>query len=80
MSAIITLDQAQIQLKDLVRQLGPGDELVITENERPVAKLVGEGIKGQKGPRPGPGLLRGSVTYMAPDFDEPLEDMREYME
>ena len=27
-----------------------------------------------------PGSLRGTVKYMAPDFDAPLEDFREYME
>jgi len=27
-----------------------------------------------------PGTLRGTVKYMAPDFDAPLEDFREYME
>jgi len=30
--------------------------------------------------RPGPGLLKGMITYMAPDFDAPLEDLREHME
>jgi len=29
--------------------------------------------------RPGPGLLKGMITYMAPDFDAPLEDLQEYM-
>ena len=27
-----------------------------------------------------PGTLKGTVKYMAPDFDAPLEDFREYME
>ena len=27
-----------------------------------------------------PGGLKGTVKYMAPDFDSPLEDFREYME
>jgi hypothetical protein len=27
-----------------------------------------------------PGTLRGTVLYMAPDFDAPLEDFKEYME
>jgi hypothetical protein len=27
-----------------------------------------------------PGLGKGSVVYMAPDFDEPLEEFREYLE
>ena len=27
-----------------------------------------------------PGTLRGTVLYMAPDFDAPLDDFKEYME
>jgi hypothetical protein len=27
-----------------------------------------------------PGTLKGTVKYMAPDFDAPLEDFREYVE
>jgi hypothetical protein len=27
-----------------------------------------------------PGTLRGTVKYMAPDFDAPLDDFKEYME
>jgi hypothetical protein len=30
--------------------------------------------------RPGPGACKGLILYMAPDFDAPLEDMKEYME
>jgi hypothetical protein len=26
------------------------------------------------------GTLKGTVKYMAPDFDAPLDDFREYME
>jgi hypothetical protein len=26
------------------------------------------------------GTLRGTVLYMAPDFDAPLDDFKEYME
>ena len=77
MSATITVEEAQAKLKELIHQLAPGEELVITENQQPVAKLIGE---QPKPPRPGPGLGKGSILYMAPDFDEPLEEMREYME
>jgi antitoxin (DNA-binding transcriptional repressor) of toxin-antitoxin stability system len=79
-SHTITLDEAATRLRELVRQLGPGDEVIITENARPVAKLVAEAPPPPKPPRPGPGLCRGMITYMAPDFDAPLEDMKEYME
>ncbi len=36
--------------------------------------------RGTGRPRPGPGALKGSILYMAPDFDALLEDMKEYME
>jgi antitoxin (DNA-binding transcriptional repressor) of toxin-antitoxin stability system len=80
MSTIITIDEAQARLKDLIHELTPGDEVVITEDHRPVARLVVERPSPAGSPRPGPGLCRGMITYMAPDFDAPLEDMREYME
>jgi prevent-host-death family protein len=80
MSATINIDEAQSKLKELIRQLAPGDEVIITENERPVARLVGEAPPPPKLPRPGPGFLKGMITYIAPDFDDPLEDMKEYME
>jgi prevent-host-death family protein len=80
MSMTVTVQQAQANLKELIHQLAPGEEVVITENQQPVAKLVSEAAKLARPPRPGPGLCRGMITYMAPDFDAPLEDMREYME
>ena len=70
MPAIITVDEAQSRLKELIGNLAPGEEIVITENRQPVAKLVGE---CQARPtRPAPGLGKGSIIFMAPDFDEPL--------
>ena len=78
MFATITVEEAQAKLKELIGKLSPGEELVITENQRPVAKLVGTPSQQRK-PRE-PGTLRGTVLYMAPDFDAPLEDFREYME
>jgi prevent-host-death family protein len=80
MSATMTIDEAQAQLKDLIHRLAPGEEVVITENHQPVAKLVSELTKPAKPSRPGPGLCKGMITYMSPDFDAPLEEMKEYME
>jgi antitoxin (DNA-binding transcriptional repressor) of toxin-antitoxin stability system len=76
----ITVEQAQATLKDLIRQMAPGEEVIITENKQPVAKLVSQPVKEMVQTRPGPGLCKGMITYMAPDFDAPLEDMKEYME
>ena len=76
MSARVNLQDAQANLKQLIENLAPGEEIVITENQQPVARLVGE--RPHPAPRPAPGLGRGSVLYMAPDFDEPLEEFKEY--
>ena len=59
--------------------LGAGSvkgETFVSENEQPVAKLVSERLTG--GQRPAPGLGKGSILYMAPDFDETPEEFREY--
>ena len=75
----ITLEEAQAGLADLIQQLQPGEEVLITHGSQPVARLVGEATPGRKQPRQ-LGTLQGTVSYIAPDFDAPLEDFREYME
>ena len=80
MSTTVTVDEAQVKLKQLIRQMSPGDEIIIIENQQPVAKLVGGPVKPQPMHRPGPGLCKGMVTYIVPDFDAPLDDMKKYME
>lgn len=43
----ISIQQAQAKLSDLIHNLAPGDELVITENDQPVARLVRESARFQ---------------------------------
>jgi antitoxin (DNA-binding transcriptional repressor) of toxin-antitoxin stability system len=76
MPAPITVEEAQATLKALIGKLAPGEEVVITENERPVAKLV----SADKPKERQLGTMKGTVLYMAPDFDAPLDDFKEYME
>lgn len=75
MTPTIALEEARVKLKELIENLSPGEEVVITDNQKPVAKLV-----GQWPARPAPGLGKGSILYMAPDFDEPLNEFKEYVE
>jgi antitoxin (DNA-binding transcriptional repressor) of toxin-antitoxin stability system len=42
MSATITIDEGQAMLRELIHQPAPGEEVVITENQRPVDILVSE--------------------------------------
>ena len=75
----LSIQQAQAQLPDLVHSLTLGDEVVILEDNQPVARLLPAKGGSQRPPRR-PGTLRGTVLYMVPDFDSPLEDFREYTE
>jgi len=75
----LTVQEAQAKLSELIHNLKPGDEVVITDNDQPVARLVPAEQQRQQTPRR-PGTLRGTVKYMAPDFDAPLVDFTEYME
>ena len=74
--SIVTIEEAQAKLADLIHQLGPGQEVIITENNEPVAKLVCDRIP--LGQRPQPGLAKGMITIVADD-DEYLKDFTGYM-
>ena len=72
----ITLHEAQLHLPELVHRLLPGEELLITDNDRPVARLS---QPLQEPPRKTRqfGTLRGTVISMD-RFDDPLEEFAEY--
>jgi antitoxin (DNA-binding transcriptional repressor) of toxin-antitoxin stability system len=74
----VTIEDAQARLKDLIAQLHPGEEITITQDGQTIARLTVE-PKRDKQPRR-LGTLKGTVLYMAPDFDAPLDDFKEYME
>jgi len=74
----VTIEHAQAHLSELIDRLTPGEEIVITRGESPVARIVAE-VKPPTAPRKF-GTLKGTVLYMAPDFDAPLDEFKEYME
>lgn len=76
--ATFTIQEAQSQLADLIHRLAPGEEVVITENNQPVAKLVSAPSKLKSALRPPPGLGKGCITVIADD-NEHLQDFSEYM-
>jgi len=80
MTTTLDINTITQSLPELVDQLAPGDELILTRNHQTVGRLTGDAIATPVKLRPGPGFMKGSIIYMAPDFDEPLEDMKEYME
>lgn len=71
--ATVTVTEAQAKLGELIETLAPGEELVITRDEKPVAKLTGVETS-----RPVYGRGKGKVIIHADD-DSHLEDFAEYM-
>jgi antitoxin (DNA-binding transcriptional repressor) of toxin-antitoxin stability system len=76
MSLTVSVEEAQGKLKELISQLSPGDELIITENDRPIATLSPNPVAERK--RRVPGLGKGMITIVSDD-DEHLDDFAEYM-
>ena len=74
---IISIEDAQTNLAELIRNMMPGDEVIITSNAQPVARLLPASEPQVKTPRQ-PGTLRGTVLYMAPDFNAPLDEFKDY--
>lgn len=73
----VNLDDATTNLRRIIAGLSPGEQLVILDNEEAVATLT------RSQPREWPckaGSASESPHWMAPDFDAPLEEFREYME
>jgi prevent-host-death family protein len=70
----IDLKKAQAHLAALVEQAQRGEEVILTDAGQPVAKII---PISQGKPQRQFGSARGLIT-MAEDFDEPLEDFRDY--
>jgi prevent-host-death family protein len=69
----ISIQEAQAGLSDLIHRLMPGEEVVITENNPPVARL----IPAERPTERKLGTLKGTVISMSPDFDAPLDDFED---
>lgn len=71
----VSVKEAKAKLSELIHQLKPGDEIIITEKNLPVARLVSaETTRAQRKL----GSLKGTVMHMASDFDAPLDEFKEY--
>ena len=72
----IDLNQARQQLPELLDAAIRGEEIIITEDGRPLVKILNATVSK---PSPQFGSARGLIS-ISDDFDEPLEDFKEYME
>jgi len=73
--ANLTVDEAQAHLAEIIDRLTPGEEVVLTRGDKPVATIRATPPPPREAPRLG--TLRGTVLSMA-HFDDPLEEFEEY--
>ena len=73
----MTIEEAQAKLSEVIDKLAPGEEVIITRNAQPVAKLVGQQRPSRKPRRPG--SAKGKLVILTED-DEHLQDFKDYME
>ena len=73
------LFEAKTHLSEMVSKVERGAVYRITRRGVPVAELRPIGGEQAKVRLPF-GYGAGTVLYVAPDFDAPLDDMRDYME
>jgi prevent-host-death family protein len=74
---LVNLADASKHLPELIEAAISGEEIIITKDEQPVVKLVP--VPPVKKRRPAKaGTAKGLIT-IADDFDEPLEDFKDYM-
>lgn len=74
----LTVEEAQSHLAEIIDKLTPGEEVLITRDEKPIAIIRATAPSPRK-PRQ-PGTLKGTVLYIAPDFDAIPEGFEEYVE
>ena len=73
----VTIHQAKTHLSRIIREALAGEEIVIARGRNPLVKIVP--LEPQKKERLY-GCAKGIITYMADDFDAPLEEFDEYRE
>jgi antitoxin (DNA-binding transcriptional repressor) of toxin-antitoxin stability system len=79
----VTIVEAQQRLPDLLRAVEAGESVTIRGNEGRVFQLTAQTVVPNVSPDwpgyPHPGSAKGLIEV--PDnFDEPLEELKEYME
>ena len=78
---MVSEEQAVKQLSALIDLALQGEEIIITRQDQPVMQLVSvqKAVLPEK-PRARFGSGKGTLLYMAPDFNAPLEDFKEFQE
>jgi prevent-host-death family protein len=71
------LSDAKAKLSEVIKHVLAGEEVTITKMGKPIAKITR--LTAEPKAPIKLGQTKGFFTYVAPDFDAPLEDFAEYM-
>lgn len=74
----VTLKEAEARLAELLLRLNGGDELTLTLNDHPYARLTKLAAATEYADVGKAGCYRKDGFWMAPDFDATLDDFKEY--
>jgi antitoxin (DNA-binding transcriptional repressor) of toxin-antitoxin stability system len=72
----IAVEQAEGHLAEIIENLAPGEEVILTLDAKPVATI--RATLPLPGNPPRFGTLKGSILYIAPDFDAIPEGFEDY--
>ncbi len=73
----VNIHEAKTQLSKLIQAAVNGKEVIIARGNKPVVRL--EALPEAKNERK-IGNAKDLLVFMSDDFDEPLDDFKEYME
>jgi antitoxin (DNA-binding transcriptional repressor) of toxin-antitoxin stability system len=73
----IDVYEAESHLAELIDNLSPGDQIVLTRDDKPIATIRATPVARRASPKFG--TLKGTILYIAPDFDEIPEGFEDYL-
>ena len=73
----VNIHEAKTQLSKLIQAAVNGKEVIIARGNKPIVRL--EVLAEAKSERK-IGNVKDLLVFMSDDFDEPLDDFKEYME
>jgi prevent-host-death family protein len=72
----VTIEDAARRLPELVQEAEQGEEIILTQADAPVAKIVS--LSKARRPRR-PGSAQGLILHIADDFDATPEGFEDYL-